>query len=98
MYLPSILIINDKREALNFVITQVNIDDREPLNNPKFVIKIKGKLYADKGYIGQIEHSNHRSFNGFIVNTIAAFITYSFFSKKSLIKFEEVITNQVALF
>lgn len=144
------LIINDKGEVLNFVITQANVDDREPLRNPKFVNKIKGKLYADKGYIGQkltellfidglhlitsirnnmknvlmelkdkillrkrsvietvndelknmcqIEHSRHRSFNGFIANTIAALIAYSFFHKKPSIKFEHVNTTQVALF
>jgi hypothetical protein len=46
-------IINDKRELLNFVITQANVDDRESLKNPKFVNKIKGKIYANKGYIGQ---------------------------------------------
>lgn len=44
-------IINDKGEILNFVITPGNIDDREPLKNKAFVEKIKGKLYADKGYI-----------------------------------------------
>jgi len=38
------LIINDKGEVLNFVITQANVDDRgEPLTNPKFVNKIKRK-------------------------------------------------------
>ena len=47
------LIINDKGEILNFVITQANVDDRSPLKNSKFVKKIRGKLYADKGYIGQ---------------------------------------------
>ena len=47
------LIINDKGELLNFVITPANVDDRKPLNNPKFVAKIRGKLYADKGYISQ---------------------------------------------
>ena len=47
------LIINDKGEILNFVITQANVDDREPLKNAKFVDKIYGKLYADKGYIGK---------------------------------------------
>lgn len=47
------LIINDKGEILNFVITQANVDDREPLKNKKFVDRIKGKLYGDKGYIGQ---------------------------------------------
>ena len=47
------LIINDKGEVLNFVITQANVDDRVPLKDSKFVNKIKGKLYADKGYIGK---------------------------------------------
>ena len=47
------LIINDKGEILNFVLTQANVDDRGPLKNSKFVKKIRGKLYADKGYIGQ---------------------------------------------
>lgn len=47
------LVINDKGELLNFVITQGNVDDREPLKNKKFVNKLKGKLYADKGYISK---------------------------------------------
>lgn len=46
-------IINDKGEILSFVITPGNVDDREPLKNKKFIEKIKGKLYADKGYISQ---------------------------------------------
>ena len=45
------LIINDKGEIINFVITQGNVDDREPLKNQKFVEKIMGKLFGDKGYI-----------------------------------------------
>ena len=36
---------------MNFVITQGNVDDREPLKNQKFVEKIMGKLFGDKGYI-----------------------------------------------
>jgi hypothetical protein len=143
------LIINDKGEILNFVITQANVDDRNPLKNKKFVEKIKGKLYCDKGYVGknltevlfmdglhlitsirnnmknvlmelkdkillrkrsvietvndelknmcQIEHSRHRSFAGFIANTIAALIAYSFFPKKPAIKYEPVISNQLAV-
>lgn len=47
------LVINDKGELLNFVITQGNCDDREPLKNEAFLSKIFGKLFADKGYIGQ---------------------------------------------
>jgi len=47
------LVINDKGEILNFVITPGNVDDREPLKNSDFLKKIYGKLFADKGYIGQ---------------------------------------------
>jgi hypothetical protein len=47
------LIINDKGEILNFVITPGNVDDREPLKNNDFLKRIFGKLFADKGYIGQ---------------------------------------------
>ena len=44
------LIVNEKGDVINFVITQGNVDDREPLKNGNFLEKIKGKLYADKGY------------------------------------------------
>ena len=47
------LVINDKGELLNFVITQGNVDDREPLKNKNFVDQLRGKLYADKGYISK---------------------------------------------
>jgi len=47
------IVINDKGELLNFVITPGNVDDREPLKNPEFIKKLKGKLYADKGYISK---------------------------------------------
>ena len=46
----------------------------------------------------QIEHSRHRSFNGFIANTIAALIAYSFFPKKPSIKFQTVESNQLTVF
>lgn len=144
------LIINDKGEILNFVITQGNVDDRDPLKNKDFVSKIQGKLYADKGYIGkkltellfvdglhlitsvrnnmknvllelkdkillrkrsvietvndelknmcQIEHSRHRSFSGFVANTLAALIAYSFFPKKPSIKYKPEISSQLTVF
>lgn len=47
------LVVNDKGEILNFVITPGNVDDREPLKDSNFLNKIFGKLFADKGYIGQ---------------------------------------------
>ena len=45
------LVINEKGELLNFVITPGNVDDREPLKNKRFIAKLKGKLFGDKGYI-----------------------------------------------
>ena len=47
------IVINDKGELLNFVITPGNTDDREPLKNKSFIQALKGKLYADKGYISK---------------------------------------------
>ncbi|HRN10766.1 MAG TPA: IS982 family transposase, partial [Lachnospira eligens] len=52
------LIINDKGEILNFMFTPGNVDDREPLKQGKFLENIKGKLCADKGYIGQALFEN----------------------------------------
>jgi hypothetical protein len=46
-------VVNDKGEILNFVITPGNTDDREPLQNKRFIEKLRGKLYADKGYVSQ---------------------------------------------
>lgn len=47
------IVINDKGELLDFVITQANIDDRAPLKEENFLKKIFGSLYADKGYISK---------------------------------------------
>lgn len=47
------LIINDKGELLDFVITQANVDDRQPLIAGKMLKHIWGKLFGDKGYISQ---------------------------------------------
>lgn len=47
------IIINDKGEILNFTITQANVDDRQPLKKERFLDKIYGRLFADKGYIGK---------------------------------------------
>ncbi len=45
--------VNDKGELLDFVITQANVDDREPLKTENFLKKLFGSLYADKGYISK---------------------------------------------
>ena len=47
------LVINDRGEILEFAITPGNIDDREPLKNADFVKRLKGKLFADKGYVSK---------------------------------------------
>ncbi len=47
------LVINDKGEILDFVLTQANIDDRHPLLESNLLAKIFGKLYGDKGYISK---------------------------------------------
>jgi hypothetical protein len=47
------MIINDKGEILDFMFTQANVDDREPLKNHNFHKRIFGKLFGDKGYIGK---------------------------------------------
>ena len=47
------IIINDKGEILSFVITQGNVDDRQPLSMESFIRNIAGKLYADRGYVSQ---------------------------------------------
>jgi hypothetical protein len=47
------LVINDKGEILDFIITQGNIDDRKPLQDMNLHKNIFGKLYGDKGYISK---------------------------------------------
>jgi len=47
------IIVNDKGELLDFIITQANVDDRTPLKKDNFLKKIIGSLYADKGYISK---------------------------------------------
>tara|TARA_R110002096_G_scaffold434390_1_gene655815 strand:+ start:209 stop:1114 length:906 start_codon:yes stop_codon:yes gene_type:complete len=47
------IIVNDKGELLDFIITQANADDRAPLKKDNFLEKIFGSLYADKGYISK---------------------------------------------
>lgn len=47
------LIINDKGEVLDFMLTQGHVDDREPLKKDGFHKKVFGKIYGDKGYISK---------------------------------------------
>lgn len=47
------LVVNDKGEILNFVITPANVDDRAPLKDKNFIKNLAGKLFADKGYLSK---------------------------------------------
>src|SRR5699024_8139242 len=40
-------------EILNFVITQANVDDRQPIKDGNMLKNVLGSLYADKGYISK---------------------------------------------
>lgn len=45
------LVINDRGELLNVLLTPGNVDDRKPV--PKLVRKLFGKVFGDKGYISR---------------------------------------------
>ncbi len=45
------LVINDRGELLNVMVTPGNVDDRKPV--PQLVSKLFGKGFGDKGYISQ---------------------------------------------
>ena len=47
------LVINDKGEIIQWMLTPGNVDDREPLKNEKFTKRLFGKLFAGRGYISQ---------------------------------------------
>ena len=45
------LVVNDRGEFLSFFLTAGNVDDRKPV--PHLMKDIFGKVFADKGYLGQ---------------------------------------------
>lgn len=47
------LVINDKGEIIQWMLTPGNTDDRDPVKNENFTEKLFGKLFADRGYISQ---------------------------------------------
>ena len=47
------LVINDKGEIIQWLLTAGNVDDREPLKSKRFTERLFGKLFADRGYISQ---------------------------------------------
>ena len=48
--------------------------------------------------IAQVEHSRHRSFNNFMVNTLGAIAAYCLFPKKPCIVCDRYYDNQLTLF
>lgn len=47
------LVTNDTGQVVDFMLTPANTDDRKPLRMKRFIDKLWGKLYGDKGYIGK---------------------------------------------
>lgn len=45
------LVINDRGELLNVLLTPGNVDDRKPV--PQLVHRLFGKVFGDKGYLSQ---------------------------------------------
>ena len=43
------LVINDRGEIIQWMLTPGNVDDREPLKDAMFTRKLFGKLLADGG-------------------------------------------------
>ena len=48
--------------------------------------------------IAQVEHSRHRCFENFIVNTLGALAAYCLFPKKPCIYVQRIADTQLALF
>lgn len=47
------LITSDTGEIIDFMLTPGNVDDRKPLKIERFIKKLFGKLFGDKGYISK---------------------------------------------
>ncbi|MGB3464557.1 MAG: IS982 family transposase [Cyclobacteriaceae bacterium] len=47
------LIVAETGEIVDFMLTPGNVDDRKPLKIERFVKKLFGKLFGDKGYTGK---------------------------------------------
>lgn len=57
------IVTNDLGQVVDFMLTPGNVDDRKPLKIERFIKKLWGKLYGDKGYIGK-ELFKNLFFNG----------------------------------
>ena len=79
------IIINEKGEIINFMLTPGNVDDRDPLKQQHFVNCIYGKLFADRGYISQ------PLFNELFINDIQLVTKFKNNMKNALMSWEDKI-------
>lgn len=47
------IVINDRGEIIQWLLTPGNTDDREPLKDKDFTVRLFGKPFADRGYISR---------------------------------------------
>ena len=47
------IVINDRGEIIQWMLTPGNTDDREPLKDKDFTRRLFGKIFADRGYISR---------------------------------------------
>lgn len=61
------IIINERGEIIDFLITRGNVDDRKPLKDKSFHDKIFGKLFGDRGIL---EKTFSRSFLSMVYTSL----------------------------
>jgi transposase len=65
------LIVNDRGELIDFVLTPGNVDDRKPV--PRLARRLFGKLFGDKGYLSKaLRDELWRMFNVQLITGIRA--------------------------
>jgi transposase len=65
------LIVNDRGELLDFMLTPGNVDDRTPV--PRLARRLFGKLFGDKGYLSRaLRDQLWRMFNVQLITGIRA--------------------------
>lgn len=47
------IITNDMGQIVDFMLTPGNVDDRKPLKIKRFIKRLWGKIFGDKGYVGE---------------------------------------------
>ena len=72
----------------------MKISDRLLLRKRAIIETINDELKN----IAQVEHSRHRSFDNFIVNTLGSLAAYCFFPKKPKIAVQRAVDRQLTLF